>query len=73
MIEVLEFIFSGFWVWLGSFFILAIPFNFINGIIRIYIRRKNIRDHGWPPSHLDADGSFKQGSNGKENIISMKD
>ena len=25
------------------------------------LRHMNIRKHGWPPSHCDADGDFKRG------------
>ncbi len=38
------------------------------GIIRLifrswnrFMRHLNIRKHGWPPPHCDADGDFKEG------------
>jgi len=57
--EILQFIFSGFWTWLGAMIILWLPFEFM---IRVYtrtLRHLNIRKHGYPPVHCDADGSFK--------------
>lgn len=28
-------------------------------IVNRYYRSKNIRAHGWPPAHCDADGDFR--------------
>lgn len=35
------------------------PFHFWNR----YWRSRNIRERGWPPSHLDADGDWKPAEN----------
>lgn len=57
--KLLEFIFSGFWTFLGCLIILngilRCPVIIINRILRSW----NIRKHGWPPEHCDADGDFK--------------
>ena len=38
-----------------TFFLGLILFNVIKHIIRHF----NIRKHGWPPEHCDADGDFR--------------
>ncbi len=63
MLEILEFALSGFWKFVGC----AILFNgaayfLVNGLLRIWTRLMRmimVRKHGWPPSHLDADGDWK--------------
>ena len=35
------------------------PFRLVNRAIR----SRNIRERGWPPPHLDADGDFKKDDN----------
>jgi hypothetical protein len=37
--------------------------KFLIIIINRIIRRSNIRKHGWPPTHCDADGDFKEEEN----------
>jgi D-alanyl-lipoteichoic acid acyltransferase DltB (MBOAT superfamily) len=39
MLEVLQFIFSSFWHWVGTFFLLAVVAEGIGGFIRITINR----------------------------------
>lgn len=39
MLEVLKFIFSSFWVWLGTVILVATAAEGISGIVRITIRR----------------------------------
>jgi hypothetical protein len=34
--------------------------RFIFLIIAFLMRQRNIKHHGWPPTHLDADGSFEK-------------
>lgn len=60
MIEILNFIFSDFWIWLGFVIIFEMPFTLIAKIVKYLIRGASIRKHGWPPAHLDADGDFKK-------------
>ena len=64
MDKILEIAFSGFWsfcgiTWLIAMF-LTISLNFISKIVSRSIRGNNIKQHGWPPSHLDADGDWKK-------------
>ncbi len=60
MKELLEFMFSGFWVFIGSCILLSGAGNFIIIIWNRFWRHWNIRKHGYPPIHCDADGDFKQ-------------
>ena len=56
--ETLRFIFSSFWIWLGSVIILGVILKVPLLIISRLIRRSMIIKRGWPPAHLDADGDF---------------
>jgi hypothetical protein len=62
--KILEIAFSGFLQFCGMAILLNVLFYFvINGILRFWIRLFRVlmvRKHGWPPSHLDADGDFKE-------------
>ncbi len=60
MLELLEFMCSGFWVFIGCSMLIALPFNFIFRMYNITLRHRNIRKHGYPPAHCDADGDFKE-------------
>ena len=55
---------GGFWVFIGYYFIittvLVIPANLIIIAINRPLRHRNIRKHGYPPQHCDADGDFKK-------------
>jgi hypothetical protein len=61
--KILEIAFSGFWQFCGMAILLNGLFYFtINGLLRFwsrFLRMLMVRKHGWPPSHLDADGDFK--------------
>lgn len=63
MEEILKITFSGFWSFVGMTILLYGLFYFIvNGAMRVwarFMRMLMVRKHGWPPSHLDADGDFK--------------
>ena len=37
MLEILQFVFSSFWVWLGSFLLLSVTASGIGGLFRIRI------------------------------------
>lgn len=39
MLEIMEFIFSSFWVWLGTVILVAVAGSPLNGLMRITIRR----------------------------------
>ena len=62
--EILKFIFRDFWTWAGFFVLMnVILYYTVNGGIRIcnrFWRHWNIRKHGYPPEHCDADGDFKE-------------
>ena len=45
--------------WLSFFMALIICIT-IQFSINRPLRHMNIRKHGWPPAHCDADGDFKQ-------------
>lgn len=63
MLEILDFALSGFWKFIGC----VILFNggayfLVNGLLRAWsrlMRTLMVRKHGWPPSHLDADGDWE--------------
>jgi hypothetical protein len=59
-LELYTYIFSGFWVFLGSILILTMVFHFIFSMWNRFWRHWNIRKHGYPPIHCDADGDFKK-------------
>jgi hypothetical protein len=60
--KLLEFIFSGFWIWLGFTIIFGAILNFILSFYNRTLRHWNIRKHGYPPAHCDADGDFLNGT-----------
>jgi hypothetical protein len=39
-LEVLKFIFSSFWIWLGTLILVGAIAEGLGGLIRVYIRRK---------------------------------
>jgi len=63
MKEILNIAFSGFWQFVGMTILLnGAAYFIVNGLLRAYsrfLRMLMIRKHGWPPSHLDADGDWK--------------
>ena len=53
-----------FWEFLDSspilaFSLAALLVGLLTSLIKISFRHMNIRKHGWPPEHCDADGDFK--------------
>ena len=38
----------------------SIPLDFVLKLWCRWLRSRNIKHHGWPPSHLDADDDFKK-------------
>jgi hypothetical protein len=56
--DFLRFILSGFWVFIGFIIIMYGILDFIFKMWNRYWRHKNIRIHGYPPEHCDADGDF---------------
>lgn len=65
MIEkMLEITFSGFWEFVGMWLLLGLFMQLaLHFIFRMYnraLRSMNIKRHGWPPPHLDADGDLRE-------------
>ena len=50
--------FVGYWIMIGLG--LGIPAKLIAVIINRPLRHWNIRKHGYPPPHCDADGDFNE-------------
>jgi len=54
---------DGFWKFIGYWILIALilvtPSQLIIIIINRFLRHWNIRKHGYPPEHCDADGDFK--------------
>ncbi len=61
--ELLKYVLSDFWIFCGFFLIFALSIHYTaNGILRLISRTFRtimVLSRGWPPSHLDADGDFK--------------
>lgn len=62
--RLIEFIFSGFWTFIGSLIMLYVllyfPTNLILMICHRLIRARTIRKIGYPPVYCDGDGDFKE-------------
>lgn len=58
--EIIELIFSGFWHFIGASILIGMAFQFLLIIWNRFWRHLNIRKHGYPPPHCDADGDFKK-------------
>jgi hypothetical protein len=59
MLDILQFVFSGFWVWAGVMFACGAFLNFLFRCWNRFLRHMSVRKAGWPPSHIDADGDWK--------------
>jgi hypothetical protein len=57
--QYLEFTFRNIWHFIGVFALLAVVLDFILKMWNRFWRHWNIRKHGYPPIHCDADGDFK--------------
>lgn len=42
-----------------TFFLVLLILCGLDEMVKTFVRHLNIRKHGWPPSHCDADGYFK--------------
>jgi hypothetical protein len=56
MKEIFEFMFAGFWHFVGCWLILLVVLQTILIIIQRFYRMIIILIHGYPPTHCDADG-----------------
>lgn len=59
MKEIVELILSNFWKFMGGVILLSMCGTFLMFIWNRFWRHWNIRKHGYPPPHCDADGDFK--------------
>ncbi len=60
MNELLTIMFSGFWSFVGWLVVIALILQFVLLMYNRTLRHWNIRKHGYPPRHCDADGDFKK-------------
>jgi len=58
MMEILTFIFQSFWHFLGAAILLGMCLNTILAFYTRTLRYFNIRKHGYPLRHCDADGDL---------------
>ena len=67
MMEFLEFTFKSFWHFVGVAILLnGAAYFIINGLLKSWsrlLRCVMVSKHGWPPSHLDADGDWNDAEN----------
>jgi len=59
MIEILDFIFSGFWIWLGFMVLVYILTRFIVSVLNNFMYHRTVRKIGYPPSHCVSQISLK--------------
>lgn len=64
--ELIKFMFSGFWVFVGFMIILSAILKFMFLMWNRFVRHLNIRKHGWPPEYCDADGDFRKDDEDEE-------
>lgn len=55
MLEILQWMFSHFFVWLGCIILITTLINGVDAIIRTIMHGMNVRKHGWPPLEEDCD------------------
>lgn len=67
MNQILEITFKSFWHFVGMVLIFSGLINLIFRCWNRFLRMLNIRKHGWPPVHCDADGDFLKAED-KEDI-----
>jgi hypothetical protein len=60
MISFFELIFRSFWSYFGFLILFIMVTQTITFIWNRFWRHFNIRKHGYPPPHCDADGDFKK-------------
>ncbi len=56
MLSFLEFTFTSIWHFAGISILLTTCLNFVFKFWNSFWRHQNIRKHGYPPAHCDADG-----------------
>ena len=73
MLEVLRFVYSSFWIWLGTVFMLAMFLNAVTFCWSRLLRYLSVVRAGWPPSHLDADGDWRVENNEVKDLVDSSD
>lgn len=63
----LEFTFRSFWTFFGVLILCSMILNFVFKSWNRFWRHLNIRKHGYPPSHCDADGDFLKSNSPESN------
>lgn len=56
MMELLKFVLSDLWIFIGFTIIFSIPFYAIVTVCQLLLRHSTMRKQGYPPRHCDADG-----------------
>lgn len=59
MMEFLQFISQDTEHFLGFLIVGSALLTFVLRLVNRVMRHANIRKHGWPPAHIDADGDHK--------------
>jgi hypothetical protein len=54
----LEFMFSGFWVFVGMMMLIALMIKGVYALWCRLLRVFTMHKHGYPPPHCDGDGDF---------------
>lgn len=60
MQEYIAFMFDSFWHFVGSMLLLSLLLSGVISMWKTFWRHLTIKKHGYPPTHCDADGDFKQ-------------
>jgi len=58
--EIIKFILSNFWPFIGSVILISIIPYFIYKFYSRDLRHRILMKYGYPPEHCDADGNFKE-------------
>jgi hypothetical protein len=56
---IVDHIFSSGWYVLAALLAIGAVCSTVFRIVNRFLRHLNISMHGWPPSHIDADGDWK--------------
>lgn len=55
-----------------TFFLALIVAGIIKAAIKYPLRHMSVRNRGWPPAHLDADGDFREVEDKEESKVEVK-
>jgi hypothetical protein len=71
--EVIEFIFSNFWTWLGSMLLIGVLLSNTLKLIKYLLSLLIISFRGYPPEHCDAVGENNVNKTLNETIEKLKE